>query len=444
VTERDPLRDSLAAGHALQRLGDHEAAHAALAAVLACDPENLALRFAVAASAGFTGRVDEAIAHYKRIIAADPGHAGAHYQLALLARATREANHVDRLAAALAATRDARAAFRLRFALSKELEDLGDDAAAFAHVATAKRAQRSTKGYDFVRHARIFDAVERLMADPAALARPGIDDASAVFVLGMPRTGTTLVDRILSAHPAIASSGEIPAMPLAIGALAGPGRSLVEIIGASAGYDPAAIGRGYLARAAPHRRTAARRRVDKLPANLFNIAHIAAALPKAPIICLRRDPLDVVWSTYKHPFAPEASFFDYALDPMDIARFLVRFDRLIARAKARFPGRILELRYEALVADQAGETARLLAHVGEGWDDACLSFHANTAPIATPSAAQVRRPINAGSIGKWRAHAGALEPVARYLEAEGMIDRAMSEAISPGSDRPYHRDASPS
>jgi tetratricopeptide (TPR) repeat protein len=419
----DPLTlDTI--GCVLARLGRHEESIAPFAASVAAEPGNLDYRYNLAAACGFTGRADEACEHYEEILSADPGNARAHYGLALLSRQTAEANHVPRLEAVLAAAGRPEDALRIRYALAKELEDLGD-AGAFKHLSAANAAHKRTIRYDFAQDDAIFDAIETLFAQGASalVDGPGNPDPAPIFVVGMPRTGTTLVDRILSSHRDVGSAGELQAMPLAVKQLAGtPSRVVIDpaTTAASRDIDPAAIGDTYLARAAHHRPAGTPRFTDKLPANFLYVGYIARALPNARIVCLRRNPMDTIWSNYKNLFASQSAYYAYSYDLMDTARYYARFDRLMALWESRWPGRVLQLSYEALVADQEGQTRRLLAHCGLDWDEACLAFHENSAPVATPSAAQVRRPLNADSIGKWRSYEEALQPARAWLEAQGV------------------------
>jgi tetratricopeptide (TPR) repeat protein len=405
------------------RLGDHEASIAPFSKAVEIEPNNTEFRFNLAAASGFTGRVPDARRHYEAIIARDPGNARAHYALSILSRQTREGNHVARLEVALRNTTAPADRLRLHSALSKEHEDLGESTQAFHHLSTGKAARKRELNYDFASDAGIFDAIEAMFSDPKALGGEGCDDASAIFVIGMPRTGTTLVDRILSSHPDVTSAGELQAMPVSVKQLSGTRSRLVidpETVRASANLDPKLIGETYLARAAHHHSGGSARFTDKLPANFLYAGHIARALPKARIVCLRRHPMDTVWSNFKNLFATGSAYYAYANDLNDIARYYARFDRLMAMWQRLFPGRILEVGYEALVADQEGETRRLLAHCGLVWDDACLSFHENDAAVATPSAAQVRRPMNADAVARWKQHADALEPVRVWFEEQGI------------------------
>ncbi len=409
-------------GCVLARLGDHEGSFGAFKAAVDRAPSDTGFRFNLSAACGFTGRVAEAQEHYEELLAREPGHARAHYALAILKRHTAVENHVDRLQAVLADTTDELDQMRLRHALAKELEDMGRDAEAYAQLATANSARKQHLGYDFATDAALFDAIETAFAADV-LPGAGLAEPAPIFVVGMPRTGTTLVDRILSSHPEVGSAGELQAMPLAVKeAAATRSRIVVDAatIRASLDVDPAMLGERYMERATPHRPAGKARFVDKLPANILYIGHILHALPRARIVCLRRHPMDTVWSNYKNLFALSSAYYFYSNDLMDTARYFARFHRLMAFWQRRFPGRILELGYEALVADQEGETRRLLEHCGLGWDARTLDFHRNRAAVATPSAAQVRRPINADAVGRWRVHAEAMEPVRRFFEMEGI------------------------
>jgi hypothetical protein len=180
------------------------------------------------------------------------------------------------------------------------------------------------------------------------------------------------------------------------------------------------IGRDYLQRARHHRRDPALRFTDKFPGNFLYSGFIAQALPAAKIVCLRRHPMDTALSNFRNLFAVSSRYYDYSYDLLDIAAYYVRFDRLMALWREALPGRVIEVRYEDLVADQEAETRRLLAHCGLEWSDNCLSFHTNDAPVSTPSAAQVRQPIYQDSVARWKRHAEVLEPVRRYFEEAGI------------------------
>tara|TARA_A100001391_G_scaffold142053_2_gene99826 strand:- start:6 stop:1589 length:1584 start_codon:yes stop_codon:yes gene_type:complete len=415
-------------GCVFTRLGDHEGSLGPFREAVAKSPDNQDYRYNLAAACGFTGKVDEARALYEAILAEEPGNARVHYALALLSRQTSEANHVTRLEAALAKSESADDRLRIRYALAKELEDIGDTAA-FGHLKAANDEHKRTIGYDFAQDEAVFDALEALFRSGkgALFAGEGERSQAPIFVIGMPRTGTTLVDRILSSHPDVGSAGELQAMPVAVKRLAQTrSRQVIdaETVAASGAIDPAALGKAYLAQAAHQRPEGSPRFIDKLPANFLYAAHIARALPDARIVCLRRQPMDTIWSNYKNLFASQSGYYAYSYDLLDAARYYARFDRLMGMWEELMPGRVLQLGYEELVADQERQTRRLLAHCGLDWDPACLAFHENRSAVATPSAAQVRRPLNADAIGKWRQHAEALEPARAWLAGQGIDPEA--------------------
>lgn len=424
--EQAPPADALSRdtmGCVYARLGDHAAALAHFDEAVRLEPRNTQYRYNQAATLSFLGRMDEADAALEALIALKPGEARAHHLLAGLRKQSPERNHVERLARTHAEARDGGDRLRLGYALAKELEDIGQPAEALNVLCAVNAEHRGILPYTFARDAAVFDAIEtswpRLAAAPAS--DPPAD--APIFIIGMPRTGTTLVDRILSSHPDIESAGELQAMPIAVKKAAGTAGPMVldpETIAEAAGSDMAEIGRDFLQRASHHRRDSSLRFTDKFPGNFQYVGFIARALPSARIVCLRRHPMDTVLSNFRNLFAVGSRYYDYSYDLLDIAAYYARFHRLMAFWREALPGRVLELRYEDLIADQEGETRRLLTHCGLAWSDDCLSFHTNSAPVSTPSAAQVRRPIYTESVSRWKQHAEILEPVRRFFAAAGI------------------------
>lgn len=411
-------RDTMGCVYA--RLGDHAAALPHFVEAVRLDPRNTEYRYNEAVTLNFLGRVDEADAALEALIAFAPGDARAHHLLAGLRKQTAERNHVKRLEQTLAATPVGPGRLLLGYALAKELEDVGRADDALGRLCAANAEHRRTLPYDFARDAANFDAIEAAWPLPVA-ADPSAE--APIFIIGMPRTGTTLVDRILTSHPGVESAGELQAMPIAVKQAGGTRTPTVldpETIAAAAQADMGRIGREFLQRAAHHRRDPALRFTDKFPGNFQYAGFIARALPGARIVCLRRHPMDTVLSNFRNLFAVGSRYYDYSYDLLDIAAYYVRFDRLMARWREALPEQLIEVRYEDLVADQEGETRRLLTHCGLDWADECLSFHTNSAPVSTPSAAQVRQPIYRDSVARWKRHANVLEPVRRFFEESGI------------------------
>lgn len=414
-------RDTMGCVYA--RLGDHAAALAHFAEAVRLRPGNSEYRYNQAVTLNFLGRVDKAEDALEALIAIAPGHARAHHLLAALRKQTATCNHVARLGRTRAQASDGRDRLLLGYALAKELEDIGEPDQALDMLCETNAEHRRSLSYSFARDAATFDAIEANWPTVRDAPTGVPDDTAPIFVIGMPRTGTTLVDRILCSHPEVESAGELQAMPLAVKMAAGTRTPTVldaETIAAAASADMAMIGSDFLKRAQHHRRDPALRFTDKFPGNFQYVGFIARALPNARIVCLRRNPMDTVLGNFRNLFAIGSRYYDYSYDLLDIAAYYARFDRLMALWRGALPGRVLELGYEDLIADQEGQTRRLLEHCGLEWAEDCLAFHANGAPVSTPSAAQVRRPIYADSVARWKRHAAVLDPVQRFFAQAGI------------------------
>lgn len=406
-------------GVVFSRAGDHAQAERVFRAAAALDPDDPGHQFNLAAARKFLGDFDGAERAYQACIAAQPTHWRAQSALALLRRARPEQNRIDALTALLPdAAGQPEALAHVHHALSRQYEDLGQYDQAWRHLLDGKREHRARLGDVGGRDAALFDALER--AFPDAIAAPDDAPEGPIFIVGMPRSGTTLVDRILSSHPQVQAAGELQVFGVALKRASGsPTRALLdpETITRAAGLDWAALGQDYLHGAAPMLHGGEARFTDKLPHNFLYAGFIARALPRARIVCLQRDPLDVCLGNLRTLFAMGTPYFHYASDPLDTARYVRRFERLMAHWQRVLPGRFLRLGYERLVEDQQAQTRALLAFCGLPYDPACLDFHHNPAPVATASATQVRGALNRDGIGRWQRYAAHLEPLRRILEA---------------------------
>lgn len=379
-------------------------------------------RFNLATALLFEGDLAGAAQELEACLALAPTFWKAHLTLASLRRQDAESNHVERLRRLLEQAGDDQAAqLYLNLALAKEYEDLGDHAVAFAHLTRGKAAGRASRNYSIRRDEALVEALVRAFPQPLA-TEAGDPSEEPIFVLGMPRSGTTLVERILSSHPQVYSAGELQNFGVELKRLSGsrtPHMLDPDTIARGRHVDWGRLGHNYVASTRPA--TAARPRfVDKLPHNFLYAGFIARALPRARIICLRRDPMDTCLSNFRQLFAQTSPYYDYSFDLLDTGRYYLLFDRLMAHWRRVLPGRMLEIEYEALVADPESGTRRLLEHCGLAWHEGCLRFEQNPAPVATASAVQVREPINRSSIGRWRKYATELRPLQALLEEAGI------------------------
>jgi len=288
------------------------------------------------------------------------------------------------------------------------------------------RARREHLQYDLATDLATVDWIMR--AFPAATAEPAQHTSAAapataapIFIVGLPRSGSTLVERILSSHSMVSSAGELKAFAVAIvGAVRGQsGRSHMsrqEMVAASANLDFAALGRDYLERA----RAAGAAGfcfIDKMPLNYLYCGMIRRALPNAKIVHVSRSPMAACYAMYKTLFEDA---YPFSYDLAEIGRYYLAYRRLMEHWQLTLPGAIYSLSYEALIADQLGQTRKLLDFCGLEWQQACAQFHDNPAATTTASAVQVRQPIYDSSVSQWRHYQAQLAPLSRELSAGGV------------------------
>ena len=411
-------------GVVLSRLAAHERAVEVFRRAVLAAPENPSFQYNLAASLRFLGRFDQAEDAYEAAIKSAPKFFRAHSALSELRKQTPERNHVARLLDALAMVgSDVDGELHLRHALAKEYEDLGNFNAAFDQLAAGKSKKRRQLSYSIDDDHRLFDKVESLF-DRRRMDQTvaGHSSAEPIFVVGMPRTGTTLVERILSSHSTVVSAGELQNFGVSLKRLTNTRSNRVldeQTLEQGMNLDLAALGERYVESTRPITGNAPHF-VDKMPLNFFYIGFIHWALPNAKIICLRRHPVDTCLSNFRQMFALGFSYYNYAYDLADIGRYYTMFDHLMAHWTDVLPGKILQIQYEQLVKDQEAQTRRMLQFCGLGWEQRCLEFHANAAPVATASAVQVRERMYSTSIGRWRRYANKLGPLIEQLESAGV------------------------
>ncbi len=302
----------------------------------------------------------------------------------------------------------------MQFALGKAWLDAGDDARAFQYLEVGNRMKRSTIEYDAAATANWLRQIAELFSRDLLKRNAAKADTSAptpIFVVGLPRSGTTLIEQILASHPEITGAGELVTLQRLVDATGGyPGR-----IAEMQREDFARLGRDYLAEVAP----LAKGRpfvVDKMPANFLHAGLIRLILPNARIIHSRRDPVDTCLSCYTKLFTAEQAF---AYDLGELGRFYRSYRDLMAYWRTVLPAKVLtEVDYEAVVDDLEGQARRLIGFLGLPWDETCLRFHETRRPVRTASLTQVRRPLYASSVGRWRKHAAHLTPLLAALEID--------------------------
>ena len=411
---------SAAVADVYSRLGEYALAFELYDRAIAMRPNDSRYWFNRAAVRRFLGQLSEAESDYDRCIALDPSDVQAYLNRADLRIQTPERNHIARLEQMLSAQpRPWQAEVPLRYALAKEYEDLGQYARSWEQLAAGAALRRHHLQYDLARDLATVDWLIEAFPTGAAKAA-GADSREPIFIVGMPRSGSTLVERMLGSHSQVFAAGELPDFGLAVVAAArerlGREGTRRELIASSAHIDPAQLAADYLDRTRAHTGKTPRF-TDKLPLNYLYCGLIQRALPQARIVHVTRQPLATCYGVFKVLFEQG---YPFSYDLAEIGAYYLGYRRLMAHWEALMPGQITEISYERLVANPEREARRLLTALELPWEASCLEFYRNPAPASTASASQVRRPIYSSSLAQWQHYATQLEPLRQQLETAGI------------------------
>lgn len=396
-------------------------------------PRQIAILFDLAVAEFHLNRVDEAEQHLATLLQLEPLHAGALRLRSMLRSQTSERNHIEDLEGRLARVPQRPAIVAgCSYALAKEYEDLQQYEESFRALERGARAQRSMLKYDSRDELSSLHAVRQAFTRDAFLSLgPGFEAEGPIFIVGMPRTGTTLLERLLSSHSQVWSVGEFTAFPALLAELVN-----ARLAGAAEGKQSSEESLRIDFRELGKRYTNAARQlsggrpyfVDKLPFNFLYCGYILAALPGAKVIHLTRDPMDTCYAVYKTLFF-NAYYFSYDLD--ELADYYVGYREQMNHWHQVLPGRILDVQYEELVRDPQAQIRRVLEWCGLPWEDSVLAYNEQERPSMTASAMQVRRPIYTDSIGSWRRAAAGLRRVHDRLVRANLITQQEEFASTP-------------
>jgi tetratricopeptide (TPR) repeat protein len=363
------------------------------------------------------GMYEAARQHYKRATER-PDDDEAHLLRAGLVTQTVEVNNVDTLLQALKrADGQARRQVKICFALAKELEDVGDYARSFEFLSKGASLRRSNMNYTPQKDLDAIRNIQKIYTPDLFDGHiEGHINAEPIFVIGMPRTGTTLVERILGSHSVVRSAGELQTFSVELvkhcrkiskEATGNP----ADLVAVSTSIDFAALGEDYIVGTRPDTGGTAHF-IDKLPLNFLYAGLIHLALPKAKIILLERDPMDTCYAVYKNLFE---GIYPFSYDLEELANYFVVYRELINHWQSVMPGVMHVVKYEEMVTTPKPVIEDLLSACDLSWEDACLKFYENTFASTTASAVQVRSNIFQSSIGKWRNYEQQLKPVSDIL-----------------------------
>ena len=410
----------------LSMTGDQELASALLERAMAAGACTAAVLYNHSQMQLYSGKLEAAERDLQRCLQLEPAMAKAHWALSKLPRAAAAEAELQRMRKLAAQVPPgSQDEVYLRFALFNRLDQLQHHDQAWSELERGCVAKRGLIDY---RPQVMFALTAALRAAfpamPASVAsRSPADSVGAptpIFIVGMHRSGTTLLERILGNHSQVSEGGELYEFPaelrLAIGRHFN-GASDIAVVERLAAIDFAELGRRYLRQVAW--RAAGRPfLIDKLPSNFLNIGFLRRALPQARVIHMRRGAMDTCFSNLKELFSNACP---YSYDQLELADFYGQYHQLMAHWQQHAPGYVLEVDYEQLARDPAGEAERILAFCGLGWEPGCTDLGSNRRAVNTASSAQVREPIHQRGIGAWRRYEAQLQPLAARLAVHGLL-----------------------
>ena len=378
----------------------------------------------LATSSVFLGKIDEAKQLFAGLLSRNPTHQRNHLTFARLEKAV-DRTHIEQMQKVLRTTNlSPDMNIFMYYAIGKELEDLEDWQEAFKYFKKAGDAVASVADYDINMDLQLINKIIEVcnsdwLSDGGVNDVTGSESAQPIFIVGLPRTGTTLTDRIVASHSKVQSVGETQFMQMVLRRESGiesEEKMTPEMIEVTAKLDIGVIGNGYM-EMLNYRLGDAPMFVDKLPFNILYLGFIAKAFPNARIIHMQRNPMDSCFSMYKQVFT-WAYKFSYTQE--GLGQFYVAYMRLVDHWQHLLGDRMIEVQYESLVADQEVQTRKLLDGLGLEFEEACLNFDKNETATATASSIQVREKIHTESVDRWRHYEQQLQPLREYLENAGI------------------------
>ena len=387
-------------------------------------PDNPAYRSNLALVQRMIGEVYESEQNFDKAIEINPHDYRAYYARSDLKKWSTTNNHIVQMEKLLKnGIKDWRGEVSVHFALAKEYEDISDYDNAFINIKSACDLQRRHTRYSIegdittMRHIIAIHTAEAIAAMGA-----GYDTDEPMFIVGLPRTGTTLVERIISSHSSVYSAGELSNFTSAlVNTVQGnnrkqkiPKRVMVE---KALEINPEDLGKAYLKSTRP-KTGHTPRFIDKFPFNYLNCGIIHAALPNAKIVLLERHPMDACFAMYRMMFM---GIYPFSYDLDELGKYYIAYRALADHWQQALAGSIYVVHYEALVQDTENEIRKLLDYCNLDWEDACLNFHENKAASTTASAVQVRQPMYTSSLGKWKRYEEHLQPLAEVFRQQEII-----------------------
>ena len=425
------------------KLGQYQTSISFYQQAIALAPSRGELYFNLASVQRYLGRNNEAEVNLNWALSLNPNDFEAYLQRASLRKQTKEDNHIEQLLGLI----DKGISYpigkaQVCYALAKELEDLKSYEESFKYLTLGASSRRNNMNYDpandltGLQHiAKVFNKsfFDKLYANQTKIGAQVNDNNQPIFILGLPRTGSTLVERIVSSHSKVNSAGELNDFALQMMAQVKlianePPKSRKALIELTKGLKFNALGDSYIASTKEYG-LSGKKFIDKLPLNSLYVGLIHAAMPKAKIIYVKRNPLDTIYAIYKQLFT---SGYPFSYDLEELTAYYIEHHKLMLHWQSILPHAIHQVNYEDVIDNVDKEAKRLINYCQLEWEEKCVSFHQNKAPSTTASASQVREKIYTSSSGKWRHYESQLETVKQKL-----IDAGMWSEIDPKTNEYY-------
>ena len=413
-----------ALGSVFTQCAQHDLAVDSFREALKEAPDNPTNYFNLGSALRFLGDFEGASNCFEEAIAKRPDDCEAYYALCGLRRQTNSSNHIHELTSLLErGNLEVRAEVLVCYSLAKELEDLEEWQQSFAYLNRGASLKRRHTRYDVQNDVKKMSMLSsRFDALAMRWGNRGHDSQEPIFVVGLPRVGSTVVERILCSHSRVSSAGELDNFSVEwlrpIHAEHGttnlpPDRLITEALR----LDNYALGARYLS-STRYLTGECDHFVDKMPLNFLNIGLIARAFPRARIIHVRRNPMDACFAMFKTLFK---SAYPFSYDLSDLGHYYLAYDRLMKHWESLLGGRLTTVDYESLIANQRKATQEILDNCGLAWEPGCLEFHTLDTPSTTASAVQVRKPLYASSLDRWRRYEQELSPLHDFFTQNGLL-----------------------
>jgi len=404
-------------GVSLLARGKTEEAAASFQQALSLEPDFAEAHCNLGIASKELGLMDDAVASFRKALQLKPDYARAYNGLALIVKFRTFDNDIQAMENLYVGKADISTADRidLGFALGKAYADLEDYDRSFAFILEANRLKRTTYEYSIREEHLFLQRIKKTFSPDFLAAHHGVgsQDKTPIFIVGMPRAGTTLVEQILASHPLVFGAGELEDLRLVINGIC---------VGAAARQFPECVmdlemdafnkmGEDYVGRIRDYAEEAGYI-TDKMPYNFFRVGFIKTVLPNARVIHCTRNPMDNCLSIFKNDFR---GTHGYAFDMTELGQYYNLYRDLMAYWEKVLPGFMHTVQYENMVSDQRNQTKSLLDFCGLPWDDACLEFHKTERKVSTASFAQVRQPIYSDSVELWKRYEKQLEPLRKTI-----------------------------